>query len=176
MFLNAAEIGIGAEIISKSKDIRKKVNSRLLSTIAGIATTIPTYKSNICEITIGSDKASGKMDDKIITKMTMGIIANGRFLGGGVQAATKATMNDGLLDIVIIEDSDGLAFLKEAINMKNGDPSTTEAGENIYYNQSKNVSLVSKEEKDVIVTTDGEPIGELPAFFNLFPNSLSIRI
>jgi diacylglycerol kinase (ATP) len=176
VFLNAAEIGIGAAIISKAKDIRKKVNSRLLSTIAGIATTIPTYKSNICEITIGSDKESGKMDGKIITKMTMGIIANGRFLGGGVQAATKATMDDGLLDIVIIKDSDGLAFLKEAINMKNDDPSTTEVGENIYYNQSKNVSLISKEEKDVIVTMDGEPIGELPAFFKVFPSFLHIRI
>ena len=176
VFLNAAEIGIGAEIISKAKDIRKKVNSRILSTIAGIATTIPTYKSNICEITTGLDNDGDRMDGKIITKMTMGIIANGRFLGGGVQAATKATMDDGLLDIAIIKDSDGLAFLKEAINMKNEDPSATELGKNIYYNQSKNVSLISKEENDVIVTTDGEPIGGLPAFFKVFPNYLSIRI
>jgi diacylglycerol kinase family enzyme len=176
VFLNAAEIGIGAEIISKAKDMRKKVNNRLLSTIAGIATTIPTYKSNICEITTGMDKEDNKMDNKIITKMTMGIIANGRFLGGGVQAAIKATMNDGLLDIVIIKDSDGLAFLKEAISMKNDDTSTTEVGENIYYSQSKNVSLISKEEKDVIVTMDGEPIGTLPAFFKVFPNLLTIRI
>jgi diacylglycerol kinase family enzyme len=176
VFLNAAEIGIGAEIISKAKDIRKKVNSRLLSTIAGIATTIPTYKSNICEITTGLENEGDRTDNKIITKMTMGIIANGRFLGGGVQAATRATMDDGLLDIVIIKDSDGLAFLKEAINMKNDDPSTAELGENIYYNQTKNVSLISKEENDVIVTTDGEPIGGLPAFFKVFPKYLNIRI
>lgn len=176
VFLNAAEIGIGAEIISKAKDIRKKVNSRLLSTIAGIATTIPTYKSSICEITTGLGNGGDRMDGKIITKMTMGIIANGRFLAGGVQAASKATMDDGLLDIVIIKDSDGLAFLKEAINMKNDDRSATELGENIYYKQSKNASLISKEENDVIVTTDGEPIGGLPAFFKVFPSYLSIRI
>src|SRR5919112_2006999 len=83
VFLNAAEIGIGAEIISKAKDVRNVVNNRLLSTIAGLITTIPTFKSDVCEITVGLNKENG-IDDKVITKMTMGVIANGKFLGGGV--------------------------------------------------------------------------------------------
>jgi hypothetical protein len=33
VFLNAAEIGLGAEIIDRSKKIRKVVNSRIVSTI-----------------------------------------------------------------------------------------------------------------------------------------------
>jgi diacylglycerol kinase (ATP) len=174
IFLNAAEIGIGAEIISKAKDIRKKVNNRLLSTIAGVVSTIPTYKSATCEISIGLNKDSD-IDEKIITKMTMGVIANGKFLGGGVQAATKAIMDDGLLDLLVIRNSDGLAIVNEIINIKIEDQPKSEGG-NIYYTQAKNVLMNSAEEKDIIVTFDGEPVGTLPAFFKVFPNYLNIRI
>ncbi len=182
VFLNAAEIGIGAEVISKAKDIRNTVNNRLLSTIAGLITTVPTFKSDICEITIGLNKESG-IDDKVITKMTMGVIANGKFLGGGVQAATNARVNDGLLDIVIIRNSDGFGIVNEIISLKIEDQSKSEdglegrvGGNNIYYTQSKNVSIVSTGDKNVIVTLDGEPVGILPAFFKIFPNHLNVRI
>lgn len=182
VFLNAAEIGIGAEVISKAKDIRNIVNNRLLSTIAGLITTVPTFKSDICEITIGLNKESG-IDDKIITKMTMGVIANGKFLGGGVQAATNARVNDGLLDVVIIRNSDGFGIVNEIISLKIEDQSKPEdgleggvSGNNIYYTQSKNVSIVTTGDKNVIVTLDGEPVGILPAFFKIFPSYLNVRI
>jgi diacylglycerol kinase family enzyme len=81
IFLNAVEMGIGAEIIDRSKTIREKISSRMLSTFAGIVATMPTYKSNTCE---GIKRLinDNKIKDKIWTKMTMSIIANGRFLGG----------------------------------------------------------------------------------------------
>ena len=50
IFLNAAEMGLGAEIIDKSKLVRNQINGRLLSTVTGIISTLPMNKSNICEI------------------------------------------------------------------------------------------------------------------------------
>jgi len=44
--LNAAEMGVGAEIIDRSKRVRGEIKSRLLSTVAGIISTVPTYESN----------------------------------------------------------------------------------------------------------------------------------
>jgi diacylglycerol kinase family enzyme len=52
VYLNAAEIGFGAEIIERSKMVRNKVHSRLISTAAGIVSTMPTYESNLCEISL----------------------------------------------------------------------------------------------------------------------------
>jgi hypothetical protein len=49
IFLNPVEMGIGAEIIDRSKTIREKISSRMLSSFAGIVITMPTYKSNTCE-------------------------------------------------------------------------------------------------------------------------------
>ena len=45
--------------------------------------TIPTYSSNVCELSVDEGRK------KLITKMTMAVIANGRFLGGGFMADNK---------------------------------------------------------------------------------------
>src|ERR671914_2096168 len=41
IFLNAAEMGVAAEIIERSKKVRQVVNSRIVSTITSIAATLP---------------------------------------------------------------------------------------------------------------------------------------
>jgi diacylglycerol kinase family enzyme len=50
---------------------------------------------------------------KIVTEMTIGIVANGRFLGGGFEAAPKADMSDGLLDVLVLKESGSLKMLNE---------------------------------------------------------------
>src|SRR3712207_9446634 len=94
--LNAAEMGVAGEIIERSKKVREVVNSRIVSTITSIAATLPTYQSNECEISINNDIK------KFAVKMTMAVVANGQFLGGGFKAAPHANMSDELLDLVEI--------------------------------------------------------------------------
>jgi diacylglycerol kinase (ATP) len=52
IFLNAAEIGVGAEIIDRSKKFRDKIKNRFISTISGVIATLPTYESNLCDVSI----------------------------------------------------------------------------------------------------------------------------
>jgi diacylglycerol kinase family enzyme len=104
--------------------------------------------------------------------MTMGVVANGQFLGGGFKVAPYATMSDGLLDLVILKDSGSLKMVDELLNMKDGDYKDED---NIMYRQARKVSLRSKE-RDVTVTVDGEPIGILPATFEVIPNALTVRM
>jgi diacylglycerol kinase family enzyme len=163
--LNAAEIGVGAEIINRSKKVRAKVKSRLLSTVAGIISTVPTYESNSCEIILDNDKT-------ISPSLTMGIIANGQFLGGGFNAAPKASMSDGLMDLVILKDSGSLKMLEKLVNLK-GDDSYTEE-DNILYYQVSQVTILPKE-RNMTVSLDGEPIGILPASFKVYHNALSLK-
>jgi diacylglycerol kinase family enzyme len=81
IFLNAAEMGVGAEIIDRSKKVRSRVKSRLLSTVVAVISTVPAYESNFCDLFIdGRKKSAG---------MTMGVVANGRFLGGGFVVAPE---------------------------------------------------------------------------------------
>jgi diacylglycerol kinase (ATP) len=167
IFLNAAEIGIGAEIIDKAKKVRNVVNSRVISTMTGLFSTVPAYESSLCEISIDDGH------ENILTKMTMGVIANGKFLGGGFKAAPKANISDGLLDIVILKESSDLEMIENFLNIKDGN--YTNEGD-VFYRQAKKVAIKSKENRDIPITIDGEPIGILPATFEVLQNALTIRM
>jgi diacylglycerol kinase family enzyme len=109
----------------------------------------------------------------------MVVIANGRYLGGGFQAAPKASMSDGLLDIVILKNSGSFKMLEEFMSMKNGN--YTSDDQDIIYIQAKKVTIKPKQEDekkrgDITVTIDGEPIGILPATFQVYQNALTIRM
>ena len=166
IFLNAAELGVAAEIIDRSKKVRNTVKSRLLSTVTSLAVTVPYYESNLCEVSIDDGK------ENILTKMTMCVIANGIYLGGGLMAAPKASVSDGLLDIVILKDSGGIKMLDYFVDIKDGDYANKP---DILYRQSRKVSIKSKE-RDVTVAIDGEPIGILPATFEVQRSALTIRM
>ena len=165
IILNAAEIGVGAEIIDRSKRVRRKIKSRFVSTMASIVATLPAYNSNKCDIVIDGH-------EKISSKMTMGIVANGRFLGGGFKAAPRAKFSDGLLDIIILKNSGSIKMLDKLIELKGG--STYKFEEDILYYQASEVGFFPKE-RDVTVTVDGEPIGMLPAIFKSYHDALTIK-
>lgn len=163
-FLNAAEIGFPAEMITRAKRIRNKVKSRTVSTVAALITTLPSYESNHCDIFVDGRKKS--------MNMTMGVVANGRFLGGGFMAAPEAHVDDGLLDLVIMKDSGSFKMLDELVNVKGG---TYESEDNILYTKGKKV-LIKSHERKVTVTVDGEPIGILPATFQVLPKALNVVV
>jgi diacylglycerol kinase (ATP) len=87
--------------------------------------------------------------------MTMSIVANGRYLGGGFQAAPQASISDGLFDITILKNSGSFKMLDEFVSMKSDADFKHE--DMILYLQAKKVSLKSKK-RDITVTVDGEPI------------------
>jgi diacylglycerol kinase family enzyme len=167
VFLNAAEIGVGAEIIDRSKKIRNKVKSRFISTISSVIATLPAYESNMCEVSIDDGRQS------LLSKMTMGVVANGKYLGGGFTAAPRANISDGLLDITILKNSGSFKMLEGFINMK-GEEDYTQENNDIFYDQAKKISIKSKE-RNITVTIDGEPIGILPATFQVYQNALTVK-
>ena len=167
IFLNAAEIGVGAEIIDRSKKIRDKVKSRFVSTISSIIATLPIYESNLCEVSIDDGTHN------LLLKMTMGVIANGIYLGGGFKAAPKASVSDGLLDITILKNSGSFKMLDGLVDMR-GESDQPFENNDIFYAQSRKVSIKSKE-RNITVTIDGEPIGILPGTFQVLPNALILK-
>lgn len=174
VILNAAEIGVGAEIINKSKMVRGRISSRLLSTITGVLATLPTYQSNVCELIEFSGDTDNINVKKLLTKMTMAMVSNGSIMGGGFNAATRAEMNDGLLDTIIVKDSSSFKILDKLVNIKRGEESIDNQ-DGIYYGQSQAIALLSDLENNITVSVDGEPIGILPSYFKVFPFSINIK-
>jgi diacylglycerol kinase (ATP) len=168
IFLNAAEIGVGAEIINRSKKVRDKVKSRIVSTISSVIATLPSYESNLCEVSVDDGR------ETLLSKMTMGVVANGKYLGGGFKAAPQASVSDGLLDITILKNSGSFKMLDGFANMKGDTDHTKKESNDIFYMQAKKVSVKSKE-RNITVTMDGEPIGILPATFEVYQNALTVK-
>ncbi len=174
VILNAAEIGVGAEIINRSKMVRDRISSRLLSTITGVLATIPTYQSNVCELIEFLNDTDNINVKTLLTKMTMAMVSNGSIMGGGFNAATRAEMNDGLLDTIIVKNSSSFKILDKLVDIKRGEESIANQDE-IYYGQSQAIALLSDIENNITVSVDGEPIGILPSYFKVFPLSINIK-
>ncbi len=83
-------------------------------------------------------------------------------------------MSDGLLDTIIVKNSDSFKILNKLGNIKKGEESITN-DKDIHYGQSQTVALISESKKNITVSVDGEPIGILPAFFRIFPQLLKIK-
>ena len=92
--------------------------------------------------------------------------------------APQASVSDGLLDTVILKNSGSFKMLEEFMSMKKGEYTTDD--KDIIYMKAKKVSIKSKEEeekkRDVTVTIDGEPVGVLPATFQVYQNALTVKM
>ena len=64
-------------------------------------------------------------------------------------------------------------MIENFLNIKDGD--YTNEGD-VFYRQAKKVAIRSKENRDIPITIDGEPIGILPATFEVLQNALTIRM
>jgi YegS/Rv2252/BmrU family lipid kinase len=97
--------------------------------------------------------------------------ANSRQFGGGMRLAPDASLTDGLLDVVIIEDMSKLRFLRLA--------PTVFSGRHLRYRE---ISVVRGREVHISATepftlyADGEAIAELPVTVRVLPAAIRMIV
>ncbi|MDX2471827.1 MAG: diacylglycerol kinase family lipid kinase [SAR324 cluster bacterium] len=98
-------------------------------------------------------------------------VANGRYFGGGMQVAPKATIDDGLFEVVILKKRSLVDFLLTSPKIY--------FGKHVGHPQNEfwqSTELTAESESRVVVDIDGEPLGTLPARFEILPKALRIKI
>jgi diacylglycerol kinase (ATP) len=100
-------------------------------------------------------------------------VGNCRYAGGGWLAAPKANPEDGLLDLVIIED----IGLKEALALA---PATLARSdyldkEGVFSARARKIR-VETEPGGLVFTADGELIGDEPTEFEIVPRALKVIV
>lgn len=95
------------------------------------------------------------------------VIANGRYVAGGTLIAPDASIDDGLLDIILIPQNDGgnLAMLAAQIAM-----GTHLTSESLVFRRAASVSVRSN--PGMWFNVDGEIVGNEPATFEVMPKAL----
>jgi diacylglycerol kinase (ATP) len=102
-------------------------------------------------------------------------VANGQYFGGGMRVAPSAVADDGAFDVVIMGGAPRARMLKDMNSIYTG-----EHIESPYVRvlRARKVVAVPVEEtrgRAVLIETDGESAGRLPATFEILPRVLNLR-
>jgi len=96
-------------------------------------------------------------------------IANGRYFGGGMCIAPDAILNDGLLDVTIVGDLRRRDLIRATSMLYGMDALSHPA-----LVSRKGTKITAKSEDRVLLDIDGEPLGCLPATFEIIPDALQV--
>jgi lipid kinase YegS len=144
-FLNAASIGFGAEITATTPPELKRLLGPAAYTVMGA----------ILATNVRHRHYQGKLilpDREITGTGPLAIVGNGRQTGGGVQVASRARIDDGLLDVLAVRDIPARGLLTAARELQELSPN----GEYISYWQTPWAEVYTEEA--IPVNLDGEPV------------------
>ena len=93
-FLNVCGTGFDVSVLEQTERFKKHLNG-LLPYLLGLLCAIFTYKPRHVKLTIDGEQR--EMDALVCA------IANGRIIGGGIPICPAASVEDGLLDLVLVK-------------------------------------------------------------------------
>jgi YegS/Rv2252/BmrU family lipid kinase len=99
------------------------------------------------------------------------LVANARSYGGGLLFSPKADMQDGLLDILILQESNRIKLARFLINAWLGRPE-----QNDWVHRIQATDLTIEGPDDLRVQVDGELAGRLPLEIKLLPSTFPLVI
>jgi diacylglycerol kinase (ATP) len=109
--------------------------------------------------------------EQLTTDVYNVIIANGRFVAGGLPIAPGADPSDGLLDVVLIPTHPAAKIALLAAEIVLGKHLASSV---VMFRRAKKVAVRSRPQ--MWFNVDGEPVGNVPAVFEVVPRGLSFVV
>jgi YegS/Rv2252/BmrU family lipid kinase len=159
-FINAAGIGFDAAAAKATERWPKRLGGTV-PYLAGLLQALIGYRNKSAVLNIGERRQTGR----VLSVM----VANGSYLGGGMHIAPEASLNDSLLDVVVIGDIGKFDLLKSIPMIYKGTH-----GQHPKVSMHKAATVAVETSEPVLVHADGELLGEGPASFSVKPAALSI--
>lgn len=160
-FLNVADVGLGGETVARVNRQSKLLGGKL-SFLIGVVLSILRYQNKVmnCEI-----------DGKIICtgRQNSIMVANGRYIGGGMMIAPHAELDDGFFDVVVLGDFSTWTLLRHIPKIYRGTHLII-PGVNVY--RGRSVTITSDEK--ILLDIDGEQPGQGPVQFRLNSDSICL--
>jgi len=163
-FHNVASLGLSdkvAEIVNKSTYL-KKLGGTLAYLLAGIFAILKN-KPNSLTLMV-DDQSIGELHINLLA------IANGNYFGGGMKIAPHAQLDDGLFDVIILEELNRFELLTNNPKVYYGGHLKHKKVKSL---RAKSIKIHSNEV--LRIETDGEPIGFTEASFEVLSGVLKIR-
>ena len=161
-FVNAAGAGFDAAVVEATERLPKHFGGTI-PYVAGLLRTLFGYRNKSVVLRIG--------DRSEAARILSVVVSNGGYLGGGMHVAPEASLNDNLLDVMVIGDIGKFDLLKSLYMVYKG---TQGQHPKVHMEKASKITVESQER--VLVHADGELLGEGPASFWLVPAALNIVV
>jgi diacylglycerol kinase (ATP) len=163
-FLNVASFGMSGDVVrhvNRATFLKRFGGMFAFHAASLLALTGYTNKAVQLCVMNGSKIV---FDERIEARLVA--VANGRFFGGGMMIAPNAVPNDGLLDIVLVENFNALQIALKLPKIYNGEHLQES---NVRVMRGTSVTAQSLEKKRVCIDSDGESPGMLPFEARILP-------
>ena len=162
LFVNAGSVGMSGAVARRANSMSKRLGGRVTFYTALVREFLGWTNTEMT-VAFGPGERSGPMHDVIV--------ANGRFLGGGMKLAPDARPDDGLFDVVLVGDVSKFDFVITSPKLYRGGHVGHPRVEIV---QSTWVTVEATD--PLLVELDGEQEGTTPARFEVVPNAVRIRV
>ena len=162
-FVNEMSVGLPAEVVKTWNYIPDSYNKKLnllMRTITGVLTLINS-KNKRLNIEIVNNYETGKFCTVVV--------ANGKYFADGMRIAPNATLDDGLLDSIIIGDVSRYDLIRIRPKLYDGTYIDHEK-----FKETKVSEISIESEEKLIVEADGDIVGEGPVSIRVVPSALTV--
>jgi YegS/Rv2252/BmrU family lipid kinase len=160
IFMNVASFGLGGDVSALvnrwRNSVPRWVGGRVRFAAAAVA-ALGRYKN--VPVSLRVDECEIEISSNLI------VVANGRFAGGGMMLAPHASLDDGLVDLIMTDRANRLDVIRELPRIQRG-------------GYLKNFKVTELRAREVSITTeapmaidlDGEMVGFTPARVTVLPS------
>lgn len=161
-FLNIAGAGFDSEVNETANGMTLNLGGTG-TYLAALVMTLSRFTPARYDLVV--DGESRSVDAMLV------VIGSGRSYGGGMQVLPHASLVDGQLDVCIVEALSKTAFLRAFPTVFRGRHTTHPK---VRMMRARTVALAAN--RGVQVYADGEPVGALPAEFEVMPAALPVVV
>jgi diacylglycerol kinase (ATP) len=161
--LNIASVGISAVIDERVNASSKRLGGTIsfgLATVRALA----SYRPPQIRLQLDGEQL-GTHTTTVLT------VANAPFAGGGMFFAPQAKVDDGLLDVVLVEDASFLTSLVDLPRLYKG---THIDLARVICRRGRVLKVQAVGEEPGLLEMDGEEVGAVPATFTVAPSALRL--
>ncbi len=172
-FLNVSSVGLAAEVIKRVKSA-KAFDWLPVESFRGKANFAFSALQEVLDLEPSLVKVRFDDGEEHTLQTIAFCVANARYFGGGMMIAPDATINDGMLNIVNIGDIGTAKILLNAYSIYRG---THQSLPEVKSKLAKKIEISAAGQfGTILLETDGELPGKLPATYETVPNALRVRV
>lgn len=165
--LNAATIGIGAEVAARvaaqQDTFRERLPGEARFAWAALA-ALATWRERTVRVTVDTEAP-------FVAPSNLIAICNGLYAGGGMMFTPDARLDDGCLDVLVAHDASRLMIVRELLRIHRGGHT---ANPKVRIMRGRRVRIES--DGNLNLEADGNLRGRLPARFTLMPRALRVVV